>query len=179
MTGLGGKEAAAVRRMLTMLAEQCVDGDATELDDIEKVDAIIDEWAERKQLEDRIDQLEAMIDVDGGKQSKVAKIVEYANKKSDSQQAVVKVTPREIKGATGVSRRYAYDLADDLPEEYPWIVTNEEMEQSQYGNLEKEVGDKCIGIDFEGVHGDRCPVNKFTTGTHSESGSTTQEVSEA
>jgi 16S rRNA G527 N7-methylase RsmG len=58
----------------------------------------------------------------------------------------------------------AEDLVDDLPEEYHWILSPEELAQSQYGSIKRETSKagKRIGIDIEGVHSAGCPVNRFT-----------------
>lgn len=132
-----------------------------------KVENAIEELeAENDRLRERLDDGDA-----GGKDQKVADIVEHAQNRR-SGEAVVQLTAKEIKGATGCSRRYAYDLMDDenLPGEYGWILARDDIKQ--YGDLEikKEDGARRIGIDFEGVHSAGCPVNKFTTGPAGEEG---------
>jgi len=100
----------------------------------------------------------------GGKASKVRQIVQLAvNRRTD--ESVVILDVGDIKDATGVSRRYAYDLADDLPDDHDWC--HERSDLAQYGDLEidKDKQKTAIGIDFDGVHGSKCPVNKFTTGS--------------
>jgi regulator of replication initiation timing len=124
---------------------------------------------------DRVDELEAennrlrtRIEDSDGKDAKVAAIVEYAANKRGSKPAV-KLDWREIRGASGCSRRYAYDLMDDLPDEYAWFLTPAEM--TQYGSIEIDNEDeRRLGIDFEGVHSTACPVNKFTTPSEGEGG---------
>lgn len=99
----------------------------------------------------------------GGKASKVRQIVQLAaNRRTDEPVIILDVS--DIKDATGVSRRYAYDLAEDLPTEHDWM--HERGDLDQYGELEidKDKQKTAIGIDFDGLHGPKCPVNKFTTG---------------
>ena len=62
-----------------------------------------------------------------------------------------------------MSRRYAYDLVDELPKEYAWIHDGQSLKQ--YGEAEMDKGEmpKSLAVDFEGVHGPPCPVNTFTT----------------
>lgn len=97
-----------------------------------------------------------------GKGSKVAEIVRFAANARSEGQPAIKLTAKDIKGATGCSRRYAYDLMDDLPTEYDWFLTPQEMKQ--YGSLEIDnSGERRLGVDFEGVHSSGVPLNKFTT----------------
>jgi regulator of replication initiation timing len=127
------------------------------------------------ELEGRVDELEAenerlraRLSESGGKEEKVAAIVRFALNKRGAADDAIKITPEEIKGATGVSRRYAYDLVDDLPDEFDWCLRPEEMQQ--YGAIELDLSSqaKCLGIDFAGVHSAGCPVNKFTTASEGE-----------
>lgn len=120
-------------------------------------------------LEDRVDELEAenerlreRLDDTSDKEGKVQAIVQFAINKRDGE-PVVKISAQEIKGATGVSRRYAYDLVEDLPDRESWFLTPEEMHQ--YGSVVMDFSNqkKCLGVDFEGVHSAGVPVNKFTT----------------
>lgn len=114
--------------------------------------------AENQRLRERLDDT-----THHSKEAKAAAIVRYADNKRSSRAPAVKLTPAEVKGATGCSRRYAYDLLDDLPAEYDWFLTPAEM--TQYGSLEIDnTEERRLGIDFEGVHSSGCPVNKFTTG---------------
>lgn len=128
------------------------------------------------ELEDRIGELEAenqrlreRLDDSNTKDAKVADIVEYADGARDGRPAV-KLTAKEIAGAAGISKRYAYDLMDaetGLPAEYDWALTPAEMRQ--YGSIEIDNADeRRLGIDFEGVHSAGVPLNKFNTGTEGE-----------
>lgn len=119
-------------------------------DALDRIDDVEDE---NKRLRERLND-------SGGKDAKVRAIVDYADNARNGP--AIKLTAKEIKGAAGCSRRYAYDLIDDLPEEYDWFLTPKEM--SQYGSLEIDNHDeKRLGVDFEGVHSAGVDVNKFTT----------------
>lgn len=137
----------------------------------------------RKELEEMVEELVGRVEAveeenrrlrnrvgtADGKDEKVAKIVRFANNARGGEPAV-KLTAKDIKGATGCSRRYAYDLMDDLPAEYDWFLTPQEM--TQYGSIQlHNTDDRRLGIDFEGVHSAGCPVNKFTTSNGSMGGS--------
>jgi len=113
-------------------------------------------------LESECQRLRCRISDNGGKKQKVARIVRFAANKRASQ-SVVKVSANEIKGAAGCSRRYAYDLIDNLSDEYDWALSSSDM--SQYGSLELDRSDenRVLGIDFEGVHSAGVDVKKFTT----------------
>lgn len=132
-------------------------------------------WADLDTLTDRVDALDAenqrlrdRLDETNGKAAKVRAIVQYADRVRNGDPAV-KLTAKEIQGAADCSRRYAYDLMDDLPREYDWFLTPQEM--AQYGSLEIDNGDeRRLGVDFEGVHSAGCPLNKFTTRDGREGG---------
>lgn len=132
------------------------------LDARKDLEETVDELVDRVgALEEENCRLRARVDTADGKDEKVAKIVQFANNARGKEPAI-KLTAKDIKGATGCSRRYAYDLMDDLPDEYDWFLRPQEM--TQYGSLQIDNTDaRRLGIDFEGVHSSGCPVNKFTT----------------
>jgi len=126
----------------------------------------VDDLADRVDaLEAEINRLRSRLTGDQSKDEKVGNLVEYAANKRERGQGVVALSPQEIKGAYGCSRRYAYDLIDDLPEEYHWILSVETLAETQHGRLERDTAQagKRVGIDIEGVHSAGCPVNRFTT----------------
>lgn len=138
---------------------------------------------ERKELTDRIDELETELDdlqseyealqdqldfvgditqEKTTKEQKIAAIVQYAkNQYEKDGRGAVKVKPKTITGLVNISRRYAYDLIDDMTEQYTWAYDPESLQQ--YGELEKTRSQRGVVIDFEGVHGDPVDVNLFTT----------------
>lgn len=152
-----------------------VKGALTNMMDVESLeelpgagDHFNEQFAER---EERLNSVESDVDgIDstlasgqGGKSSKVRNIVQLANNRRKDESVIV-LDVSDIKDATGVSRRYAYDLVEDLPEEYPWLHDRGDL--AQYGDLEidKDKQKTAIAVDFDGVHDKPCPVNKFTTG---------------
>jgi uncharacterized coiled-coil protein SlyX len=112
---------------------------------------------ELERLRQRVDSAE-----ETSKEGKVRDIVMYAKNRRNSE-TVVLLTANEIKGAAGCSRRYAYDLMDDIPHEYDWALTPEDIRQ--YGDLKIKKGDESrrLGIDFKGVHSGGVSMNLFTT----------------
>jgi hypothetical protein len=77
----------------------------------------------------------------------------------------VSVSASEIIGATGVTRRYAYDLIEELPDEYDCFDNRNTI--SSYGSLEidQDSQTRALIVDCEGVQYDVDGVNKFTTRT--------------
>jgi BMFP domain-containing protein YqiC len=124
---------------------------------------------ENAKLRGRLDALEARIDVveDGSstKSGKIRQIVAGAENNRTGGQPAVVMDAAKIVTVTGVSRRYAYDLIDDLPEKHHWILTRSEARGRQFGSVEIDDGKqtKAIVIDFEALHSDPESVNKFTT----------------
>jgi hypothetical protein len=148
------------------------DADPTEMNAIEKASAAVDrinDLADRvDDLEDENQRLRSRLESSSsrGKDAKVADIVQFADNARGKDPAI-KLTAKDIQGATGCSTRYAYDLMDDLPEEYDWFLTPQEM--TQYGSLEVDNTDeRRLGVDFEGVHSSGCPLNKFNNGSSKE-----------
>jgi len=131
------------------------------------------------ELADRVDDLDAenerlrarLADSANSPHEKLAGLVEYARNKRSSD-AVVVLTPTEIAGSYGCSQRYAYQLIDDLPAEYAWLLSPETLRDSQYGTLEQETDavPKRLGVDFEGVHTAPVPLNRFINGNSGNGG---------
>jgi len=170
---LDGLEIAAMRKLLSGLAGMSgEDADPTQMNAVEKAQAALDRV---NGLADRVDELEdenkrlrsrVGSSAKSGKDQKVADIVAFADN-ARGNDAAVKLTAKDIKGATGCSTRYAYDLMDDLPEEYDWMLSPQDM--LQYGSIEIDnYDDRRLGIDFEGVHSSGCPLNKFNNGNGGE-----------
>lgn len=118
--------------------------------------------AENEQLRERLDRLGDIGEEKTSKEQKIASIVTYAdNVRKGEEKAAVTVLPKTITGVADVSRRYAYDLVDDMVREYAWAHDPTDVET----HLEQGGRQKGVLIDFEGVHGEPVPVNKFTTET--------------
>lgn len=147
---------------------------------LENVDSRVEELEEENdELREKLEALQNRLDVieasSSSKEAKIRDIVEYAENKRSKDQNSVKVTPKEIKGAAGVSRRYAYDLIDDeigLPAEHHWLISAEQAREQQYGNVEMDwdASTRGLVVDCEALHSDSEAVNKFTTRDSSEGG---------
>lgn len=146
-----------------MEAVEMLDG---RLDDLNAENEQLHEENER--LRERVATLEQRID-DDGQRGKVAKIVEIAKNRQTTEKGVV-MTAADIVDATGVSRRYAYDLIESLPEKYDFLLSNTEVDR--YGSLEMATDDlpKGLIVVFDDVHSDLASVNKFTTRTSRKGG---------
>lgn len=122
---------------------------------------------ETTELENRLDALESNVGIleetGSSKEMKVRDIVGQAVNLADADQPGAVLTARDIKGATGCTRRYAYDLIDDLPDEYHFLKDRKEVKQ--YGDLELDWDAQARGlfVDLEQLHTDPEAVNKFTT----------------
>jgi len=116
--------------------------------------------AENEQLRDRLDRLGDIGEEKTSKEQKIAAIVTYADNVRDGEdKAAVTVLPKIITGVADVSRRYAYDLVDDMIREFPWAHDPDNV----VAHPEQNTRQKGVLIDFEGVHGEAVAVNKFTT----------------
>lgn len=124
---------------------------------------------ENDELRARLDALESRMDVleddSSSKDGKIRQIVAGAENNRTGDQSAIVMNAAKIVTVTGVSRRYAYDLIEDLPEQYHWILTRSEARERQFGSIEINDGKqtKAIVIDFEALHSDPEAVNKFTT----------------
>lgn len=153
------RDLAALRRLAFALAD----------DDTEDLFAAVDETITRiETVEQRLDELDQVSDMladvtdeKTSKDEKIAAVVTYADNTRRDDQPGVTVLPKAVKGVTEVSRRYAYDLVDDMIEQYAWA--HDPGDVDRYGAVERDTPQKGVLIDFEGVHGDPVPVNKFTT----------------
>ncbi|WP_273836191.1 hypothetical protein [Halococcus sp. PRR34] len=126
-------------------------------------------------VESHGDTLASIADVGEDKSSegeKVAAIVAYADQ-SRGQSTKVVVTPKEIAGTTGCSKRYAYDLVDKIggldegggydDGQHPWAAVREaETVTTGKGDREKPKG---LKIDFDRVQRDPGALNQFNNGS--------------
>lgn len=121
-------------------------------------------------LEQQLETFEDLTDTTSSKTEKLAAIVQYAENKATNRMDRVAVSASEIIGAAGVTRRYAYDLIEELPEEYDCFDNRTTI--SQYGGFEMDQGSRtrALIVDCEGVQRDADGVNKFTTRTTGEGG---------
>ena len=114
-------------------------------------------------LSDRLSVLKDQMGQPQGKDTKVAALVEYADNKRDPDQKGAKLGIQEIKGTTGCSRRYAYDLVEELPEEYACVV--DQRDADNFGGAELANDSVGLFVDVELAHEDDRLVNHLTTQT--------------
>jgi len=157
----------AVRRLVHNIAGTAEDGDvqvfeatARALDQLDKLQERVDDLeAKNEELRTRLDKLGDIGEEKTDKEQKIAAIVTFAdNQRSDGRDAVA-VKPSTIKGLVDVSERYSYTLVDDMIDDYDWA--HDPTEIQRYGAVERDTSDKSVVIDFEGVHGEAVPLNKF------------------
>ena len=92
------------------------------------------------------EQLAAVSDVSQKqteKEGKVASIAAFAMQQANDPEATVLIDVNEIRGCTGVTRRYAYELIDNIGEdaEYEWAsVRTPETVQTSSGPKQKAKG---------------------------------------
>lgn len=120
------------------------------------------------------EQLDAVTDVSEkktDKEQKVASIAAFASQKAGNPNATVLVKASELRGCTGVSRRYAYDLIDDIGggDEFGWASVREAKTVKTGSGQEQKP--KGLLVDCDKIRTssqDDGVVNKFTTTSHEE-----------
>lgn len=131
---------------------------------IEEIESLKDQvlaiQSRLEQIEERLKTLEGLMHADS-KKAKVKAIIHYAENKRHGDQDAVVLDTKEIKGATGVTRRYAYDIVDEWPADFPFLVDRENLQQ--YGELEidTDAREKGIAVVFDRVPQDGDSLNKF------------------
>lgn len=117
--------------------------------------------------EERLSQIEARLEVlqqstdPSTKSEKVARVLAFAANKANNGGKVA-VTPAEVRGCTGVSRRYAYDLVDTIAADVDGVqVRDSQQVTTATGTKHKQ---KALLVDCEQVHGLEEAVHSFTTG---------------
>jgi hypothetical protein len=131
------------------------------------------------ELEPVVDRLDDIGQEKTTKEQKIAAIVTYARNARSRDQERVTVTRQNVQGAAGVSRRYSYDLIDDMingdgqdgavgPDGFDWALDPREQPR----HVEQDVPDTGVLIDFERLHEDAAAVNKFITRSGGEGGET-------
>lgn len=134
--------------------------------------------AEFEALSERVAQLEQNVAAisDLGrekttKEEKIAAMVQFAvNQASDPTRERVALTPKEIKGVTGVGLRHAYNYLDELPGQYEFLLAKKDVKQ--YGDLEidKSSRKRALIVDLELLHSDEQALNKFNNSNGTEGG---------
>ena len=132
-------------------------------------------------VESHGETLATIADVESEKSSegeKIGAIVAYADQARGGTSKAL-VTPKEIAGATGCSKRYAYDLIDKiggLDDEasdfdegpYPWASVRKATTVPTANGSEKKA--KALKIDFDRVQRDPTALNQFNNGTGGDGG---------
>lgn len=118
--------------------------------------AVVDE------LEQRLDSLRALDAEQTSKEQKIANVLLYAENKASSGQSKVAVSAQEIKGCVGCSRRYAYDLIEEIAD----VVVGVHLRDAQCVETGSGVKrkKKALLVDCEAVHNSSGDMNDFTTG---------------
>lgn len=164
----GSAELVALRRLLSDLAQlEEVPGEGDpEL--IEAAGLILQRFDEVEEtVQEHSQQLESLKDVTDTKttkEEKVASIIQFGENQRGGAPKW-NITAKEIRGVTGVSRRYAYDLIEDIAESYDWAELRDGRTQPSAKNAgeTKIRWKKAVQIDYELLHSDHGSVNKFTT----------------
>ncbi|MFA1610782.1 hypothetical protein [Halobellus rubicundus] len=115
---------------------------------------------------ERLSNVEAHIEVlnqsadPSTKAEKVATVLAFAANKAGDDGKVA-VTPAEIRGCTGVSRRYAYDLVEAIAADVAGVQLRESQQVTTWNGTKHK--QKALLVDCEQVHGLEEAVNSFTT----------------
>jgi hypothetical protein len=112
-------------------------------------------------VEQQLETLGEIGEESSSKEEKFAAILSFAANKQTGNGKVA-LSPHDIKGCTGVSRRYAYELIDAMAASVDGVQVREE-ETIQTGNGRKRKG-KALLVDCDTVHEGHSAVNTFTTG---------------
>jgi tetrahydromethanopterin S-methyltransferase subunit G len=112
------------------------------------------------QIEAQLEVLEQTADR-STKAEKIATVLAFASNKGGDA-AKVTVTPAEIRGCTGVSRRYAYELVDTVAAEVDGVAVREAKQVQTSSGTERK--GKALLVDCEEVHDVSGTVKEFTTG---------------
>lgn len=124
--------------------------------------AEMDDLAARLEtLEERVAALGDVGTEPSTKEEKYAAVLAFAANKH-STNGKVAVSPTEIKGCTGVSRRYAYDLMDAMGTDVTGVKVREPEHVTTGADATSK--QKALLVNCERVHADAGAVNQFTTG---------------
>jgi len=142
-----------------------VDGEIDDIGELPDAGRDLDDRLAR--YEERLGAVEWRLDALSGvetsadtKSEKIAAVLSFALNKRNGQ-AKVAVSPHEIRGCTGVSRRYAYELIEMIGDEVDG-TTVRESRQVKTSNGTEHKG-KALLIDCEAVHSEGGVMSEFTT----------------
>ena len=111
-------------------------------------------------LEERVARFGDLGSERSSKEEKYAAVLRFAANKRTANGKVA-VSPAEIKGCTGVSRRYAYDLAEAMAEDVEGVRVREAQAVETGSGLQRK--SKALLVDCEIVQANSWSVNEFTT----------------
>lgn len=157
-----GPEMAALRK----LAYWGVDDDDEDVplpvavsETIARLDELESHVEKQQQVIHRFEEIQTDV---GNKTTTIAKIVSYADRVREG--SVVTVRPKEMKGAADISKRYAYDLVDEIDDTYDWAWDP----RSEQRAADEHSRNKALRIDFELLHQDRAALNQFNNALEQE-----------
>lgn len=112
-------------------------------------------------VEERLAELGTIGQGPSSKEEKFAAILAFAQNKQNGT-SKVSLSPHDIRGCAGVSRRYAYDLIEAMAAELDGVSVREPRRvQTGKGTTQKR---KALLVDCEQVRTSSGDVNLFTTG---------------
>ena len=132
---------------------------------------VVDRTERLEQIEARLKQLDQYAER-STKAEKIATVVAFARNKAGSEGKVA-VTPAEIRGCTGVSRRYAYDLLETIADELAGVEVRHPTQVTTGSGTKRKP--KALLVDCDVVHTDSVGVNSFTTSSNDEGGGSTND----
>ena len=112
------------------------------------------------ELEERVARFGKIGDERSSKDEKYAAVLSFAANKRTSNGKVA-VSPAEIKGCTGVSRRYAYDLVEAMADDLEGVGVREAGRVETGSGVKRR--SKALLVDCEAVQASNGGVKEFTT----------------
>lgn len=170
------REVASLREELATLANRDIpllkgtfraimDGEIESMDELpdagQTFNQRIGRQSERlEQVENRLAQLGTIGQEQTTKEEKFAAILTFAQNKRNGS-AKVSLTPHEIRGCAGVSRRYAYELIETMATAFDGVSVREPTRIRTANGVKQQ--QKALLIDCERVRAEIGRVNQFTT----------------
>lgn len=112
------------------------------------------------EVEARLAELGTIGHEQTSKDEKYAAILTFAHNKQNGS-AKVALTPHEIRGCVGVSRRYAYELIDTMETDIEGVSVRDPTQVRTGTGVKRK--QKALLVDCEQVSVDSGGVNQFTT----------------
>jgi len=115
------------------------------------------------EIEQQLATMQSVGDGSSSKEEKIARVLAYAENKASTSQSKVSVSANEVKGCAGVSRRYAYDLLEEIAETVPGVRLRDAQRVQTGSGVEQKR--KALLVDCEVVHRETRGVKEHTTTT--------------